>query len=252
VDAAILTAEWRWLAMLNYRVPRELLMPLVPRGTHLDVWNGAAYVSVVGFLFRKTRVLGVRVPFYGLFEEVNLRFYVRREVDGEMRRGVTFIREIVPKRAVSVVARLAYNEPYRTLPMQHQLGVIGPSGRPLSVEYTWRLGSEWSGMRLFPEGDSYFSRPGSEEEFITNHRWGYTRRRTGGTTEYEVRHKPWRVCRASQGEVAGDVSRVYGRDFADVLTGAPHSAYFASGSVISVFRPVRLQLKARRVPVTAV
>jgi len=245
VAAAILTAEWRWLAMLNYRVPRALLTPLVPRGTRLDLWNGAAYISVVGFLFRKTRIFGVRVPFHGVFEEVNLRFYVRREVDGEVRRGVTFIREIVPKRAVTVVARLAYNEPYRTLPMHHQLGMIGPSGRPFSVEYTWRLRGEWSGMRLFPEGESYFSPPGSEEEFITNHRWGYTRRRTGGTTEYEVRHKPWRVCRATQGEVAGDVSRVYGRDFAEVLAGAPHSAYFASGSVVSLFRPVRLHLKRR-------
>lgn len=226
-------------------------MPLVPRGTHLDLWNGAAYLSVVGFLFRKTRFFGVRVPFHGLFEEVNLRFYVRREVGGEVRRGVTFIREIVPKRAVTVAARIAYNEPYRTLTMRHQLGMIGPSGRPLSVEYAWRTDGEWSGMRLFPEGESYFSPPGSEEEFITNHRWGYTRRRTGGTTEYEVRHKPWRVCRASQGMVGGDLSTVYGSNFADVLAGAPHSAYFASGSVVSVFRPVRLRLKAHRFAVTA-
>jgi uncharacterized protein YqjF (DUF2071 family) len=238
--------------MLNYRVPRELLMPFVPRGTHLDLWNGAAYLSVIGFLFRKTRVLGVRVPFHGLFEEVNLRFYVRRELDGEIRRGVTFVREIVPKRAVTVVARLAYDEPYQTLPMSHQLGVIGPSGRPLSVEYTWLNGTEWSGMRLFPEGDSYFSPPGSEEEFITNHRWGYTRRRTGGTTEYKVQHKPWRVWRASQGEVAGNVSRIYGSDFADVLAGVPHSAYFAAGSVVSVSWPVPLRLQAQQVAVTAV
>lgn len=244
--AAFLTAEWRWLAMLNYRVPRELLQPLVPRGTMLDLWHGAAYVSVVGFLFRKTRLFGLRIPLHGLFEEVNLRFYVRREVDGEIRRGVTFIRELVPKPAVSIIARLAYNEPYRTVPMRHRMGMIGPAGRPLSVEYAWRVGSEWCGMRLFPEGEPYATEPGSEEEFIANHHWGYTRRRTGGTTEYHVRHPAWRVSRGVHGLIIGDLSRLYGHDFAPVLARAPYSAYFAGGSMVEVHRPVRVRLKARR------
>src|SRR3712207_6791479 len=100
-----LTGEWRWLAMLNYRVDAALLAPLVPRGTSLDYWQGAAYVSLVGFLFRDTRVLGVPVPLHRDFEEVNLRFYVRREVDGEVRRAVTFIKEIVPRLAIAAVAR---------------------------------------------------------------------------------------------------------------------------------------------------
>src|SRR5262245_3080803 len=230
--------------MLNYRVPRDLLMPLVPRGTTLDVWQGATYVSVVGFLFRKTRLFGLRIPFHDLFEEVNLRFYVRRDVGGEIRRGVTFIRELVPKPAVSIVARLAYNEPYRTVPMRHHLGMMGPARRPLSVEYAWRLGNEWCGMRLFPEGEAYAVEPGSEEEFITSHRWGYTRRRTGGTTEYQVQHPAWRVCRGAHGLVIGDLSRLYGSELAKVLSVAPHSAYFTAGSTVAVHRPVRLHLHA--------
>ena len=110
-----LTGEWRYLAMLNYRVDPALLEPFVPRGTTLDRWQGAAYVSLVGFLFRDTRVLGVPIPLHRDFEEVNLRIYVRREVGGELRRGVTFIREIVPRRAIASVARIAYNEPYVAL-----------------------------------------------------------------------------------------------------------------------------------------
>jgi len=116
-----LTGEWRYLAMLNYRVEPALLEPLVPCGTTLDRWQGATYVSLVGFLFRDTRVLGAPIPLHRDFEEVNLRFYVSREVDGEMRRGVTFIREIVPRLAIATVARLAYNEPYVTLPMRHDI-----------------------------------------------------------------------------------------------------------------------------------
>src|SRR5689334_2274538 len=101
-----LRAEWRDLVMLNYESPAGLLDPLVPAGVELDRWRGTLYVSVVGFLFRDTRVLGIPIPFHRTFEEVNLRFYVRRELDGDVRRGVVFVRELVPRRAIATVARL--------------------------------------------------------------------------------------------------------------------------------------------------
>ncbi|HEX7980960.1 MAG TPA: DUF2071 domain-containing protein, partial [Gemmatimonadaceae bacterium] len=110
--SAFLTAEWRWLVMLNYEVPPEVLAPYVPRGTSLDLWQGHALVSVVGFRFIETRVIGVPIPFHRHFDEVNLRFYVRRELPGgEARRGVVFIRELVPKPMIAWVARALYNEP---------------------------------------------------------------------------------------------------------------------------------------------
>src|SRR5215218_11265233 len=122
--------------MLNYRVDPALLQPLVPRGTSLDFWQSSAYVSIVGFLFRDTRVLGVPVPLHRDFEEVNLRFYVRREVDGEVRRGVTFIKEIVPRRAIATVARITYNEPYVALPMRHTIAAQAtPDDAPGMVRY---------------------------------------------------------------------------------------------------------------------
>jgi uncharacterized protein YqjF (DUF2071 family) len=121
--------------MLNYRVPPEWLAPFVPAGTELDLWNGFAYVSLVGFHFRDTRLLGVPIPFHRTFEEVNLRFYVRRTVDGEVRRGVTFLRELVPRSAIALVARLTYNEPYRALPMRHRIDVATAGATPTVVEY---------------------------------------------------------------------------------------------------------------------
>ena len=85
-----LTARWRYLAMLNYEVPPEALAPLVPAGTELDSWQGKTFVSVVGFLFLDTRVLGIAIPGHRDFEEVNLRFYVRRKAAGRLaaRRGL--------------------------------------------------------------------------------------------------------------------------------------------------------------------
>jgi uncharacterized protein YqjF (DUF2071 family) len=104
-----LTAEWRRLAMLNYQVDPAILRPFVPRGVELDTWDNRHYVSVVGFLFLKTRVLGLAIPFHRDFEEINLRFYVRRRAEDGWRRGVVFIKEIAPRWAIATMARVVYN-----------------------------------------------------------------------------------------------------------------------------------------------
>ena len=236
-----LTAQWRYLAMLNYRVAPELLRPFVPAGTALDTWRGDHYVSVVGFLFRDTRLLGVPVPFHRHFEEVNLRFYVRREVAGEVRRGVTFIRELVPRRAIATVARLRYNEPYLALPMRHALGAVdADTGGPSHAEYAWRQRSGWSRLRVVPGGPAQPLVAGSEEEFITEHYWGYTRQRDGSTVEYRVEHPRWRVWPVASAELHGELGEIYGDSFAALLRGRPASAFLADGSAVTVFAPVRL------------
>src|ERR1700722_15876019 len=97
-DKIFLSAEWRDLLMLNYEVNPGILQKYVPAGTELDSFQGKTYVSVVGFRFCRTRLLGaIPIPFHTEFEEINLRFYVRRSVGSETRRGVVFIGEIVPK-----------------------------------------------------------------------------------------------------------------------------------------------------------
>lgn len=225
-----LSAEWRQLAMLNYRVPRELLLRHVPRGTELDEWQGAAYVSVVGFMFRDTRVLGLSLPFHRTFEEVNLRTYVRRVVDGDERRAVTFIRELVPRAAIAIAARLSYNEPYRALPMAHRIDAG-------AVEYSWKASAAWTRLRLAGLASPAPVLPGSEEEFITRRHWGYTRQRDGSTIEYEVRHPPWTARTAHEPTLAGDLAATYGDEFAATLSGAPHSAFVADGSAVTVHWP---------------
>ena len=237
---AFLTAEWRYLAMLNYRVNARLLEPYVPLGTELDRWQGHHYLSVVGFLFQRTRVLGVAVPFHVNFEEVNLRFYVRREVGGEVRRAVTFIREIVPRVAIATLARLAYDEPYLARPMRHTIEMPAQGEIPDLVSYGWRSARGWSGLEVTPEGVAQPLAPGTEEEFITEHFWGYTRRRDGATIEYRVEHPPWRVWSVRQARMYGTLADVYGPALSEVLRERPHSAFLADGSAISVGMPRRV------------
>ena len=225
-DRVFLTAEWRHLAMLNYAVDPLLLQPFVPAGTELDFFGNRAYVSLVGFRFLHTKVLGVPIPFHRDFDEVNLRFYVRRNTGSEVRRGVVFIRETVPKRAIAALARWVYNENYIALPMWHQIATD-------RVSYGWGDNCK---MELAPTGELSLPAEGSEEQFIAEHYWGYTSQRGGGSIEYKVAHQPWRLRRAASAHFEGDAASLYGKEFAQILTRPPDSALLAEGSPIQVMR----------------
>jgi uncharacterized protein YqjF (DUF2071 family) len=239
-----LTAAWRHLAMLNYEVPRQLLQPLVPAGTELDEFAGATLGTIVGFRFLETRVLGVPVPGHRDFDEVNLRFYVRRRAeDGAWRRAVVFVRELVPRRAIALVARWCYNEPYTAVPMRHELALEqAVDGAPGRAAYLWRLAGRWHRLEVRTLGRPARPVPGSEAEFVTEHYWGCTRQRDGGSKEYQVAHAPWRVWETAGAALDCDVRGVYGAAFAECLAGAPRSAFLAEGSSVTVHRGRRLRL----------
>ena len=239
--APFLTGRWEHLAMISYACPAELLEPLVPNGTELDAPDGTPRVSLVGFMFRDTRLVGVPVPFHRDFEEVNLRFYVRRRADDGDRRGVVFIRELVPRRAIAEVARRVYQERYLAVPMDHRVDLVDgaiPAGG--TVEYGWRFAGSRQRMRCVVSGEADDVEPGSEAEFITEHYWGYAAQRDGRTVEYAVAHPRWRVHPVSETLVEGDLAPLYGADFARVLASPPVSAFVATGSAIAVGRGHRL------------
>src|SRR5215471_2542307 len=219
--------------MVNYAVEPSLLARFVPAGTRLDAHDGVTYVSLVAFRFVDTRVLGLRVPGHHTFEELNLRIYVRREEAGEVRRGVVFLKEVVPRRAIAFVARAVYNEPYVARPMRHSV-----AGSPPSVEYGWRIGGAWHSVKARASGLGAISGAGSREEFIAEHYWGYTRQRDGGTLEYRVEHPRWTVWRAELTELP-PLHPLYGAALAGVLK-HPASAFIADGSAVSVHRGVEL------------
>ena len=233
---AFLTAEWRYLLMLNYEVDPAVLAPLVPAGVELDIWNGKALVSMVGFLFLNPRVMGLPIPFHRNFDEVNLRFYVRRVVNGELQRGVVFVKEIVPKPWIARIARWLYGEKYVALPMSHTLerdhqGNLRPEAL---VEYTWKYRRRRQRLGGLVQGEPALPQPGSEEEFITEHYWGFTSRGTGKTGAYQVEHPTWRVWQVAQPYFLCDVEALYGKAFEPFLYHPPRSAFLAEGSPIQV------------------
>ena len=223
--------------MLNYEVDPRLLMPFVPSGTELDSWNGKIFVSLVGFRFLKAKVLGVSVPFHANFDEVNLRFYVRRRAGAEVRRGVVFIREIVPRTLIAGVARIVYNERYVALPMFHQ---IRRDDSGTVVEYGWKLKGMKNKIKISAKCNPVRPENGSQEQFITEHYWGYAAQRDDGCMEYQVEHPPWRVGSATAAAFEGDVEELYGAEFSALLKHPPASAFLAEGSAVSVSRGRRL------------
>jgi len=227
-----LSAEWRDLVMLNYEVEPPLLRSHLPPGTELDSFDGRTYVSLVGFRFLRTKISGrLAIPFHRNFDEVNLRFYVRRVEAGEPRRGVVFIREIVPRATIALVARSAYGENYISLPMRHEVNLSAAGG---SAFYAWRVNGDWCAMEAKVSGTASPVREGSVEQFITEHYWGYTKRRGGGSLEYRVEHEPWRVWTSREAGFKGNTDTLYGRDLTAIMRRPPDSAFVAQGSSVLV------------------
>lgn len=232
-----LTAEWRSLVMVNFEVDPALLLPLTPAGTELDDWNGATLMSLVGFRFLNTRVCGCQVPWHRDFEELNLRFYVRRRAPEGWRRGVVFIKEIVPRRAVTLVARKVYGENYVTLPMGHEIREEVVHGKVVrSVGYHWRPAPRLNYVRMETAVDPAIPSEESQHQFIAEHYWGYTRLGDGRGLEYRVDHPPWRVSPAESVEMQCDAALLYGEPLGEFLTASPVSAFLAEGSAVTVYR----------------
>ena len=231
MSLVFLKARWNNLVMANYAVDPQLLKPYVPAGTRLDFHEGRTYVSLVGFLFQKTRLFGLPVPFYGDFEEVNLRFYVIGEEDGEGRRGVVFIDETVPYRSVAFLANFLYSEHYRSTRMSH---AIRRSEETLDVRYSWQAGDREQHLRVEAEAFMRPMQPGSKEEFILEHYYGYTKVSETRTERYQVAHPSWLVHDVRSSVVECDFGRMYGSDFAHLSGRSPDSVFHAHGSGVEV------------------
>jgi uncharacterized protein YqjF (DUF2071 family) len=243
VDKPFLMAQWRNLAVLNFEIAPAVLAPHVPRGTELDLWQGRAFVSLVGFEFHDTKVLGCPIPWHRNFAEVNLRFYVRRQLPGEVRRGVVFLRELVRRPAVSWIARWLYRENYLTVPLCHRLE--SPNGDPHAryrANFTWRFAGDESRIDLVATGTGALAAPGSLDEFIIEHYWGYSGGAGRPTIEYRVDHPRWKLWPACEARFAGNAAQLYGEPFAAALNAPPLNACYADGSPVTVYRGRRLDV----------
>ena len=233
-----LTAEWKNLIMANYIIDPALLQPYLPYKTEPDTFEGNTYVSLVGFMFANTRVMGIKIPFHVNFEEVNLRFYVRYLEHGSWKRGVVFIKEIVPRAAISIIANIFYKEKYCSMPMKNSLL---NDAHEMKIGYQWKYKGQWNKLEAVAENIAQPLKAGSQEEFISEHYWGYSKYNEHATNEYEVKHPSWKVYPVKSYSIVCDFENLYGREFSFLQTTEPASVFMAQGSQISVSgkRPIR-------------
>jgi len=227
-----LTAKWHNLFFANYVIQPTLVKNLVPRGTSLDNWNGRIFISLVAFQFLDTKILGVPAFSQRNFDEVNLRFYVNRTIEKVEKRGVVFIREIVPSRIIAWVANRLYGENYTARKMQSKMTRI--NGQVDRLEYRimnegrWNMISSTVSTQLDEFQDTDLA------PFITEHYWGYSKRESNVTIEYEVEHPKWSVYQVENFNLDLDFESLYGPEYAFLSDNVPESIFYCPGSEVKV------------------
>ena len=234
-----LSARWEYLTMFNYDVDAAILQPHLPPYTELDLYKGKAIVSVVGFLFNNTKVMGIKWPSFINFEEVNLRYYIKYFDGKTWRRGVGFISEIVPQFLVAGMANLFYNEHYSTAKMNHAINL---KNHELQVTYNWKKkNQDWNSMWVKANPVLKDIVRGSEEEFIFEHYYGYNKLNETTTIEYSLAHPRWQVYPVTYYRLDCDVEKLYGAPFVPFIQNVkPVSIFLAKGSDVMVKMPKKL------------
>lgn len=226
-----LSAEWRKLAFANYIIDQNILKDYLPSGTKLDLWQGNCYVSLVGMMFKNTRILGVKIPYHIDFEEVNLRFYVKRFEGAQWRRGVVFIKEIVPKSAITFVANNLYNENYDTMKMDHSWKDMASQRL---IEYRWGKTEKNNILSMLSGLNPIDIKAGSETEFILENYLGFAKVNAKKTYQYTVKHPRWQIYNVEDYKVDVNFGSIYGKDFDFLSKVKPHSVILVEGSEVSI------------------
>lgn len=226
-----LKAHWQNLIMANYEIDPSILLPYLPKGLELDFHNGKTYVSLVGFLFKDTSIFNIPIPFWGTFEEVNLRFYVIRKEKNTMKRGVVFINETVPNKIVAWVANKLYKEHYIAIPTRHNWNL---NQEKKEIQYEWKVKSKWNSIKVEASATKKKMEIDSIEEFIFEHYFGYTKVHAEHSIEYKINHPSWEINSIHNYQIDCDFAAFYGDNFKVLNTTIPQSVLLAEGSDIGV------------------
>ena len=227
-----LKAKWENIIMVNYEIEPELLLPFLPKGVSLDLFDGKAYISLVGFMFKNTKLFNVPIPFFGSFEEINLRFYVTRKEGVVFKRGVVFINETIPYQLVAWMANKLYKEHYSVVPTKHQ---ILNNDKINQIKFEWLLQNKWNSIAVDFDSKTETMKTNSLEKFIYEHYYGYTKINNLQTEEYQLKHPSWNIHKVIDYKIDCDFEAMYGKSFSILNQMKPNSVFIAEGSDVSIY-----------------
>jgi len=226
-----LKANWENIIMVNYEIDHEVLLPFLPKGVELDLYEGKAYISLVGFMFKNTKLFNIPIPKFGTFEEINLRFYVVRKEGNEIKRGVVFINETIPYKVVAWMANALYKEHYTVVPTKHS---ITRDDNNQKVTFEWEVNKKWQLIYVENAISSKQMQQLSLEKFIYEHYYGYTKINNDKTEEYRLHHPSWKTHDVIDYQISCDFEAMYGEDFACLNHTKPAAVFIAEGSSVAI------------------
>lgn len=229
--ALFLKANWENIIMANYEIDPQVLIPFLPKGVDLDLFEGKCYISLVGFMFKNTKLFTFPIPKFGTFEEINLRFYVTRKEGNTTKRGVVFINETIPYPIVAWVANKLYNEHYTVVPTKHEI-ITGKSSK--KVKFEWLLNKKWNSISVMSSSISEKMTQNSLESFIYEHYYGYTKTSKNKTEEYKLQHPSWKISEVLAYQIECDFEAMYGKSFSVLNQTDPETVFIADGSAVGI------------------
>lgn len=229
--AVFLKANWEHIIMANYEIDPKILLPFLPKGVELDLFNGKCYISLVGFMFKNTKLFTIPIPFLGTFEEINLRFYVIRKDQNQIKRGVVFINETIPYKMVAWMANKLYKEHYTVVPTKHKIRTTTTNQK---IKFQWLLNRKWNSIYVESEVKSNVMKNESLEKFIYEHYYGYTKIDENKTEEYQLQHPSWNVHKVNDFRINCDFEAMYGYSFSVLNQTEPTDVFIAEGSSVKV------------------
>ena len=237
-NKVFLRSNWLRLASANYIIEPHLLDKYIPKGTVLEEHNGKHYVSLVAFRYSQTRLLNIQVPFHTNFEEINLRFYVKRKIAPHVWRSeVAFTKLFFPKTALTFVAKHIYKENYETKRMRHNWS---ENDRQLLTSYGLKK-NRWHDFELMTEKESNVIDAHSSEAFFSKHYWGTSQINDNSCTIYKIEHPEWKVFRVNDWKINFDFNKVFGSEFKHLTDNKPESVYLYDGSEVVVHKKKIIQ-----------
>ena len=226
-----LKANWENIIMVNYEIDPQILMPYLPKGVELDLFKGKAYVSLVGFMFKDTKLFNIPIPRLGTFEEINLRFYVTRNDNGVTKRGVVFVNETIPYKIVAWMANTLYKEHYTVVSTKHR---ISNDAVTQKVAFEWQLNTKWNSIYVENTLSSHTMQEDSLEKFIYEHYYGYTKVSEYKTEEYQLHHPSWEIHEVLDYKIDCDFKAMYGESFSVLTDKKPEAVFIAKGSAVAI------------------
>ena len=240
----IMDQRWSDAVFLHWRIPEAVAAAFMPPGVVPDVFDGSAWVGLIGFRMQGAGLgRGPGVPYFGSFNEINVRLY-SREPDGT--RGVVFLSLDASRLAVVLAARAA-GIPYvwsRTSflgagsaenagagfaagsaeAVAAEAGTAGTAGAARAAGYAvnrFRGGAE-SAFAVVPQLDAHSADP------LAIHltaRFGLHTRVRGRTLYVPNTHVAWPLFRAQLTRIEDQLVAAAGIS----VTGPPESVLFSPG-----------------------